>query len=862
MLFRGRPNAWTRLALRQCLLAAAAIMAAVTQVKGAELAEAQQLYLSGRYPECIKLAQTGGSGRRRNEEWPVLLVKSMLALGQYSEAETTVGEAIERNPASLRLLLLGHDVNLQNGETNRATELKAEIGQLASTRAWAFRDSAGIVALGEAALLLGADARRVLEGFYNRVKKADPNYRETYLAIGQLALEKYDFELAARTLEEGLAKFQEDPEMLYELARSYSTGERSQMTASLQKALERNERHAPSLLLLADHLIDAEDYAKANEMLDRVLAVNPRDPEAWAYRAVMAHLRNQPAEERQARDTALSRWKNNPRVDQLIGQKLSQKYRFAEGAQYQRRALQSDPTYLPAKGQLAQDLLRLGQEQEGWALAEEVYNQDGYDVLAYNLVTLHDTLARFQVLTNGEFRVRMEPKEAAIYGDRVEDLLGRARRALCAKYGMELKQPVTVEIFPEQKDFAVRTFGMPGGEGFLGVCFGNVITANSPASQAAHSINWESVLWHEFCHVVTLGLTRNKMPRWISEGISVYEERQANPAWGEKITPRYREMILKNELTPVGSLSGAFLAPKTPLHLQFAYYQSSLVIEFLVDSFGLNALKSILGDLAEGVEINKAIEKHTAPLNKIEKDFTAFARARAERMGSALDWGQPQPEDLEKGEEAWIARHPKSFYSLTHQAKRLIRERKWAEAKAPLERLIELYPEFTEGENAYLLLAEAHRGLDETEQEKAVLNKLARLDGNAIQAYQRLMELDSASQDWKAAARDANRFLAVNPLVALPYRTLGMASEQLGLDDDAIQSYRTLLLLDPADPADVHYRLARVLFKKSDPEAKRQVLDALEEAPRFRDAHRLLLQINRAANKTAAQVPEPGPSNQ
>ena len=108
-----------------------------------------------------------------------------------------------------------------------------------------------------------------------------------------------------------------------------------------------------------------------------------------------------------------------------------------------------------------------------------------------------------------------------------------------------------MEIFAKQKDFGVRTFGMPGNPGFLGVCFGCVITANSPASQMPSPANWESVLWHEFCHTVTLTLTKNKMPRWLSEGISVYEERQANPAWGQRMNPSYRSMILDKDLTPI-----------------------------------------------------------------------------------------------------------------------------------------------------------------------------------------------------------------------------------------------------------------------------------------------------------------------
>src|ERR1041384_2418897 len=153
---------------------------------------------------------------------------------------------------------------------------------------------------------------------------------------------------------------------------------------------------------------------------------------------------------------------------------------------------------------------------------------------------------------------------------------------------------------------------MPDVSGFLGVCFGRVVTANSPASTATHGTNWQSVLWHEFCHVVTLQLTKNKMPRWLSEGISVYEELQANPSWGQRMTPRYREMVLGDELTPISKLSGAFLAPESEVHLQFAYYESSLVVEFLIKNYGLDSLKAMLRDLGEGDEINETIAKQYA----------------------------------------------------------------------------------------------------------------------------------------------------------------------------------------------------------------------------------------------------------
>jgi len=600
------------------------------------------------------------------------------------------------------------------------------------------------------------------------------------------------------------------------------------------------------MLMLADHAIDAEEYAAAGEMLGKASAVDPWRPEAWAYRAVLAHLRNDTPEENQAREKGLKFWPINPRVDHLIGKKLSQKYRFEEGSAYQRRALKFDAGFLPAKIQLAQDLLRLGQEDEGWQLAEEVHQRDGYDVTAYNLVTLRETESKFQTLTNQDFLVRMSRHEAAIYGGRVLDLLQRAKQRLSEKYGLNLDQPTTVEIFPEQKDFAVRTFGMPDNPGFLGVCFGHVVTANSPASQAAHPASWEAVLWHEFCHVITLGLTRNKMPRWLSEGISVYEETQANPAWGQAMNPRYREMVLGDDFIPVRKLSGAFLSPGSDLHPQFAYYESSLVVAFVVQRFGFENLVQILRQLGEGEELDQAIASHTEPMDPFEKDFAAFARQRAEQLAPGLDWKRFKPIHAD-GAAASLAdlveKNPTNFWALSDYARRLVAEKQWEQARAPLKKLIELYPGYAGANNAYLLLAAVHRELKDTDAERETLSRLAALDADATDSFLRLMELSEDAKDWPAVVQNAERFLAVNPLLPQPYRHQARASEELGRTDAAVEAYQKLLLLDPPDPAEVHFRLARLLRKTGDPAAKRHVLQALEEAPRFREAHQLLLEI-------------------
>jgi len=811
----------------------------------ADIEQTREQFRAGLYEACLASAQKAIDEGAYQTEWRLLTIRSLMALGRYDEAAGRIDTMLKEMRPSIRMLKLAHAAYQHNGQHEQAETIVGIIYRIASTRRTEYMSSDDAVALGEALLVMGVEPRLVLDDFYNRALQNDPNCRSAYLAAGALALAKQDFELAAEQYHEALTRFADDPDIHHGLARAFYHSDRNAMLQSLNAALLVNPHHAPSLILLAEHQIDCESYDAAAKSLDRVLAVNPWQPQAWACRAVLAHLDTDPNEVDRCRANALKFWLTNPEVDHLIGRKLSMKYRFTEGATYQRQALKFNPDYLPAKIQLAQDLLRLGDEQEGWTLANEVNSKDPYNIEAYNLVSLHDKYHEFTTLRSDDFIIRMDKLEAEVYGDEVAELLQQAKTNLCAKYGLELNAPVTIELFANQQDFAVRTFGTPGGDGFLGVCFGNVITANSP--RVERPANWKATLWHEFCHVVTLNLTRNKMPRWLSEGISVYEELQRNPQWGQHMNPQYRQMILAGELTPVGNLSSAFLNPRTPLHLQFAYYESALVVEFLVERFGFDALKGILADLGEGVEINTAIATHAGPIKRFEQEFETFARKRARDLAPQVDWEQPPEDQANRADKAalaqWLAKHPNSFWALQQRVMHLLAEQQWESAKDPLRKLIALYPDYVGEGNAYELLAQVHRGLGESDQEIRVLAELATRSADAASAYERLTEVGTERQDWSQVVANGDRYLAVYPMLGSVHWRLGQAHEALGQDERAIESYQRLLWLEPSDPVEVHYRLARLLRPRDAAAAKKHVLEALADAPRFRQGHRLLLEI-------------------
>jgi len=843
-----------------CLVCCLFILATPDSTSAVDLLETTDLFRSGKYAECVDSAAKGIEENGYNENFRLLKIRAEMELGRYADALKSLDASLEKLPHSIQLRWVGRDVCLFNGQADRATKLEQEIADVVKQFPWRYSDFVNQLVVGRLLLRQGADAKKVLDDIYNEIKRRSPNYVEVHLANGELALDKHDYQLAGEAFQQAVKLDAKNPDAHYGVARSFAPSDTERTEAALKQALEHNPHHVESLLLIVDNHVDAERYDEADAVLAQVAVVNPHHPRALAYRAVLAHLRNQPENEKRHRAAALKHWPANPEVDYLIGRKLSQKYRFAEGEQYQRQALKSDPAYLPAKEQLAQDLLRLGREEEGLQLAEEVYDADGYNVLAHNLVTLQESLVKFRTLESDGFVVRMDAREADIYGARVLDLLKRAKRELCRKYDVELNQPVIVELFPRQQDFAIRTFGLPGGAGFLGVCFGTVITANSPAALGTNNASWEATLWHEFCHVVTLNKTNNKMPRWLSEGISVYEERQADPAWGQSMNPRYREMILGDDLTPVSQLSGAFLSPKSPLHLQFAYYESSLVVEYLVEKHGLETLQRVLVDLGIGMPINDSLARYAGSIDALDEDFAKFAREKANAMAPKADWSPPELPRRADAEmiSQWLKDHPHNYQAMQRLAQQLIADKQWEAAQAPLEKMRELYPQDAGDGNPYSLLAQVFRELGENQKEQQVLEKLAELSADDVDTFSRLTELTAQAGDWNLTRKYALRSLAVNPLVPDPHRRAAEAAEHLDDPQLAVDSYRALLLLDPFDPAEAQFQLARALKRSGDlANAKKHALLALEETPRYRAAQKLLLEIVDDASQEPAQPENP-----
>ena len=115
--------------------------------------------------------------------------------------------------------------------------------------------------------------------------------------------------------------------------------------------------------------------------------------------------------------------------------------------------------------------------------------------------------------------------------------------------------------------------------GALGACFGRVVTLDSPKARPPGDFNWGATLWHEMAHVITLQLSNQRIPRWLTEGISVFEEKRARPEWGREMELPFARAMEAGEVLKLRDLNAGFQNPRT---ISLAYYEASLLVEHIV----------------------------------------------------------------------------------------------------------------------------------------------------------------------------------------------------------------------------------------------------------------------------------------
>jgi len=373
----------------------------------------------------------------------------------------------------------------------------------------------------------------------------------------------------------------------------------------------------------------------------------------------------------------------------------------------------------------------------------------------------------------------------------------------------------------------------------LGVSFGSVLAMHSPSARQVGEYNWGSTVWHELAHAFTLGMTDHRIPRWLSEGISVLEERRARPGWGADTPMGFLVAYSRGRMPAVSRMNDAFTRPAFPEQIALAYYQASLVCEMIEKQFGGRAMVDMLKAYRRG----DGTERVTRDVLKVspeelDKRFDAYVRERFSRQIAAVAVGAGGAADAPPRGQ---------FVTLIEEGRALLARGQNSQAISVLERAKALFPEYAGDDDPYSHLAAAYKATGDLRRAAAELQAHTLLNESDYASNIALAEMLEKLGDRSGAAEALERAIWISPYDPAIHARLAEHLAATGDKTKVVRERRAIVALEPVDRAEARYQLARALMEAGDRSAaRREVLLALEEAPSFERAQALLLQLQPA----------------
>jgi tetratricopeptide (TPR) repeat protein len=382
-----------------------------------------------------------------------------------------------------------------------------------------------------------------------------------------------------------------------------------------------------------------------------------------------------------------------------------------------------------------------------------------------------------------------------------------------------------------------------------------VVALDSPAARPRGSFNWGSALWHELAHTFHMGLTRHRVPRWFSEGLSVFEEHQARPGWGGDVTPAFLEAYRDGRLHPVSTLNNGFVRPDYEEQVIHSYYQASLVFAFIESRFGFDAIRAMLIGYGKGRSTPEVVRVALAlGMDELDEAFDAWFRERFAGPLAALPAQPPEPRP--EGEETPVQRN--DYRREMEAARRAADEHELELAEKHLLAAQSLFPEYAGEDGSYWQLANLYLQWTDPERAAEQLERMVAVNAEHYESHVLLGQLRADRGDTAGAADALSRALYIHPYEPQLSRRLAELLEAQADWAGAARARAAVVALSPVDIAEAGYRLALAHARAGNrAEARRELLRALERAPNFQEALELLLEITGAGSRGPAPAPTP-----
>ncbi|MBN2713374.1 MAG: tetratricopeptide repeat protein [Planctomycetes bacterium] len=476
-------------------------------------------------------------------------------------------------------------------------------------------------------------------GVLSDAQRKDPTFLPVTVKIAESYTEKYQYGDAESEFNDALMLNPRSVAAHVGLAAldiNKRDFEQSEFHAKL--ALEINPECADAYLVLG--LLDFIDEHPADALvqINMALEINPNHVDAVATQAALAWLKGDKDLYKKADEKLHALYASLPVKDDAereavkkaadarlcleISDALSNSHRIEKSLEWARRAVEADPENGAALTQLAITLLRNGLDDEAKPVLEKAFEKDEFNVWIYNLKQLSERDNLYKRHETQRFSVKLYEKEDPLLWTYADGLFDRQIVKCENLFGYHVgKEKIKLSMLKSHADFSARVTGLPQLDA-SGATFGPFVALVSPLAfkKRGYYINWESVSLHEIAHVVTLKGSNYRIPRWLTEGMSVYTEGWITSQWDVP----FATMIAHGMYPDIRTWNRQFHRPQYGWEVPAAYHAAGKFVEWFAEDFGADALRNLVKLYGEGLSteevFKKAVSKDCGEMNKWLKD--------------------------------------------------------------------------------------------------------------------------------------------------------------------------------------------------------------------------------------------------
>ncbi len=655
-------------------------------------------------------------------------------------------------------------------------------------------------------------AGHVFEGLL----KAEPQNATYKVRYAQLLYERFNLPDAQGLFAEALKIDPKNTTALLGEAQIFADNFDPRANDLAAKALEADPKLYQAHELMAKAALEDDNRMKAESEADAALAIQPEAIDAIAVKASIDLLGGKES-------PWVAKIGNRGKGYATIAHFFMINRRYEDCIAYDRKAIAATPDLWSAHSDLGINLMRLGREGEARQQLQLAYDNDFRDFATSNALILMDSYNKFTTFETPTTALRLNKKEADVLRPYFQDVMDRAMATYEKKYQFKLNKPVHVEVYPDHEDFAVRTQGLPG-LGALGVTFDNYIAMDSPSGRPPGEFHWASTLQHEMSHVYVITMTHDLVPRWFTEGESVHEETAASPDWGDRLSPEIIAAIRDKKLLPIAEIDRGFVHPTYQAQVIVSYFQAGKILDYIDERWGDSKILDMIHAYANNTPTPQVIKEQLGVTpEQFDKDFLAYIdKLYGKTVAGFADWT--------KG---------------VREISQLAKDGKTDDVIAKGRAIESVYPDYVEAGNVYTFVAEACLKKGDKACAMDEWGRYSKIGGRDPDTMKKYAKLLTDAGKLKEAEAALERMNYVYPVDAELHQMLGDLYMKTGDATHAVREYQALIAMHPIDQAGSHYDLAKAFqaVGKKD-QARDEAVAALEVAPNYKPAQKLLLEVS------------------